>query len=151
MTARSSDLSHLSHPLTFPAGRNVYQHGQGTKYSGTNRRLFHSQHCNIPEESFILINFCCSVLYSLPLSVKVLRDRQHFLKLLPSLLFWRRRLHYKGFFLSFFCWEGGGYGIQTEIYILNFSEYKICSTSTVYNPFDSYFCIFPGFFPSSRA
>jgi hypothetical protein len=49
---------------TFTAWRNVKcQHRRGTKCSRTNRVLFYSQNCNFPEESFILISFCCSVLY----------------------------------------------------------------------------------------
>jgi hypothetical protein len=54
-------VSYRSPPLTYPAWRNVhvkYQHGRGTECSGTNRILFHSQNCNFPEESFILISFC---------------------------------------------------------------------------------------------
>jgi hypothetical protein len=55
----------LSPPLTIPAWRNVkYQHGRGTKCSGINRGLFHSQNCNFPEESFILIIFYDSVFFS---------------------------------------------------------------------------------------
>jgi hypothetical protein len=46
------------------ACKNVkYQHGRGTKCSGPNRGLFHSQNFNFPEESFILISFYYSVLY----------------------------------------------------------------------------------------
>ncbi len=45
---------------TFPTLRNV-KYQRGTKCSGTNRGLFHSQNCNFPEESIILISLCYSV------------------------------------------------------------------------------------------
>ncbi len=38
--------------------------GRGTNCSGTNRGLFYSQNCNFPEESLILISFCCSAVRS---------------------------------------------------------------------------------------
>jgi hypothetical protein len=61
-----------------PSWRNVnYKHGRGTKFSGINRGLVHSQNCNFPEESFILISFC----YSDTLTP---RPRVYITNLLPS-------------------------------------------------------------------
>jgi hypothetical protein len=61
----------LQYIIYIPAWRNVkYQHGRGTKYSGTSRGLFHFQICNFPEESFILISFRYSVVTVYSISKK---------------------------------------------------------------------------------
>ncbi len=57
------DLTEDSATITgccrLPAWMNIkYQHGGGTKCSGTNSWFFRSQNGNFPEESFILISFC---------------------------------------------------------------------------------------------
>jgi hypothetical protein len=61
----------------FPAWRNVkceYQHGRGTKYSGTNRRISHFQNCNFPEECFSLVSFRYSVYSYSTVEVKQLMN-----------------------------------------------------------------------------
>ncbi len=65
-TYESTKYKTVSCPLTFPAWKNAkYQHGPGTKCSGTDRGIFLSQNCNFPEESFILISCCNNVIMTL--------------------------------------------------------------------------------------